>query len=53
MATTSPLQQVPLPTTGDAPVIPANMLTHVSYTEKRLVMRFADTTARDATITAP
>jgi hypothetical protein len=51
MPTTSALQAVPVPTTGDAPTIPANMLSHVQYMEKRLVMRFADATARDATIT--
>jgi len=52
MPTTSALQAVPVPTTADAPTIPANMLTHVQYMEKRLVMRFTDTTQRDATIPA-
>ena len=50
MPTTSALQAVPVPVNADAPTIPANMLTHVQYMEKRLVMRFTDTTQRDATI---
>ena len=53
MPTTSALQAVPVPTTADAPTIPANMLTHVQYMEKRLIMRFTDTTQRDSTITVP
>ena len=50
MPTTSALQAVPVPVNADPPTIPANMLTHVQYMEKRLVMRFTDTTQRDATI---
>jgi hypothetical protein len=53
MPTTSALQQIPLPTMADAPIIPSDMLAHVSATEKRVVMRFNDTAQRDGTITAP
>ena len=52
MPTTSALQAVPLPINADAPLIPSDMLTHVQYMEKRLVMRFTDTAQRDSTIPA-
>jgi len=52
MPTTSALQAVPVPTTGDAPLIPSNMMSHVQYMEKRLVMRFTDASQRDAVIPA-
>ena len=52
MPTTSALQAVPLPINADAPLIPSNMLTHVQYMEKRLVMRFTDTAQRDSIIPA-
>jgi hypothetical protein len=50
MPTTSSLQAVPVPTVSDAPLVPSNMLTHVQYMEKRLVMRFTDTSDRDSKI---
>ena len=50
MPTTSAIQGVPVPTTADPPAIPADMLSHVQYMEKRLVMRFTDATQRDTLI---
>jgi hypothetical protein len=53
MTTTTALQAIPLPTTPDAPTIPADLLAEANYVEKRLVMRFTDATDRDSKILVP
>lgn len=53
MATTTPLQAVPIPVTGDADNVPADFATSFGYVEGRLVMRFASAASRDSTVTSP
>lgn len=53
MATTTPLQGIPLPEPTDADNVPADLAAILDVVEGRLVMRFASEAARDAAITAP
>lgn len=53
MATTSPLQSVPLPEATDADNVPYDLGNAVNFLEKRLVMRFASATARDTALPTP
>jgi hypothetical protein len=53
MATTSPLQAVPLPQNTDPDNVPADLSNAVNALESRGVMRFASAAARSSAITAP
>lgn len=53
MATTSPLQAVPLPDASDADDVPYNLGAAVDAMEKRLVMVYASATDRDSKIATP
>lgn len=49
----TPLASLPYPALGDDPDIPSDIQALALAAEKQLVLVFADTTARDAAITAP
>lgn len=53
MATTSPLQAVPIPQNSDDVDVVGDLSGAVNYMEARLIMRFSSTGARDAAITSP
>ena len=53
MATTSPLQAVPLPQSTDPDNVPADLAAAVNALESRGVMRFATVAARSAAIPSP
>lgn len=53
MATTSPLQGLPVPTPSDDPDIPADLMALAQAIESRVNMRFANASARNSTVTSP
>lgn len=53
MATTSPLQNVPLPQATDPDNVPADLSNAVNSLESRCMMRFASSAARAAAVTSP
>lgn len=53
MATTTPGQSFPVPTTGDDPDIPADLNTLALAIEKRVVGVYNNVTDRDTRVTAP
>lgn len=53
MATTTPLQNLPVPEDTDDPNIPADITALATAIEKRLVGVYNDAADRDARITAP
>ena len=53
MPTATPLQAIPVPVGADNPDIPTHVMTFMTAMEQRGVMRFADTSARNAAVTSP
>lgn len=53
MATTTPAQGFPVPTSGDHPDIPGDLLKLANAIEKRVMGVYATTSARDAAIPTP
>ncbi len=53
MATTSPGQSFPVPTSSDDPDIPADLMTLATAIEKRVVGVYNNSTDRAARVTAP
>jgi len=53
MATTTPIQDLPVPTGSDDPDVPGDMLALATALEKKLVMVFNNTTDRSTRVTAP
>ena len=53
MATTTPMQGWPVPTSGDDPDIPADLLALASAIEKRVVGVYSGIVDRAAKVTAP